>query len=365
MSSSSKTVIRAITALGQGPMPTIEPFLFAVYHRDLYPAGNALNMEAPRRGDGADFDWSQPYRMYHGDRIPGFPQHPHRGFETLTIVRKGTCDHTDSLGNGGRFGGDGLNSDLCWMTAGSGIVHGENFPLRHANADNTLLLWQIWLNLPGAKKMAPPNFKMYWAEKAVHVKGENGASVEVVAGRYGGVAASGGAAPPIDSWGADPKNDIAVFLVTLPPGGRVAMPPAAGAAAINRMAYVVEGPRTGAGVSVAGAKLPASARGRAAVELAGDAEIVLENDANSTEEAWILVLQGRPIGEPVAQHGPFVMNTQAEIQKAFADYRSTQFGGWPWDSDAVVFERSRGRFAEMRSAKGGKTIDLPPSKTDL
>ena len=66
-----------------------------MYHNDKYPAGNKENMNAPRRGNGADFDWSKPYRMYHGDEIPGFPQHPHRGFETLTLVVEGTCDHTD------------------------------------------------------------------------------------------------------------------------------------------------------------------------------------------------------------------------------------------------------------------------------
>merc|ERR1712216_1029312 len=73
------------------PMATRDPFLFCVYHKDLYPAGDA-KMQAPRRGNGADFDAKQPYRMYHGDKIPGFPQHPHRGFETITAVMKGTID---------------------------------------------------------------------------------------------------------------------------------------------------------------------------------------------------------------------------------------------------------------------------------
>ena len=87
------SVVKSMSQLGF-PFKTPDPFLFAVYHNDAYPVGNALNMYSPRRGDGADFDWSAPYRMYHGDRIPGFPQHPHRGFETMTLVREGTCDHT-------------------------------------------------------------------------------------------------------------------------------------------------------------------------------------------------------------------------------------------------------------------------------
>lgn len=86
------------------PFKTPNPFLFAVYHLDHYPADKSGKMHAPRRGNGSDFDWSAPFRMYHGERIPGFPQHPHRGFETISIVLGGACDHSDSLGNTGRFG---------------------------------------------------------------------------------------------------------------------------------------------------------------------------------------------------------------------------------------------------------------------
>ncbi len=101
------------------PFKTLDPFLFCVYHNDAYPAGSETDMFAPARGNGADFDWTKRYRMYHGDRIPGFPRHPHRGFETLTLVQEGTCDHSDSLGAAGRYGGDGRRGDLQWMTAGT------------------------------------------------------------------------------------------------------------------------------------------------------------------------------------------------------------------------------------------------------
>ena len=136
---------------GGGPMPTPDPFLFAVYHNDKYPKGNGRNVHAPRTGNGMDFNDGE-YRMYHGKHIPGFPAHPHRGFETITATLQGFCDHCDSLGNAGRYG----EGDCQFMTAGSGIQHSEMFPLVKSDQPNTLRLFQIWLNLPRADKMAPP-----------------------------------------------------------------------------------------------------------------------------------------------------------------------------------------------------------------
>jgi len=115
-------------------------------------------MQAPKRGNGADFDPKAPYRMYHGDRVPGFPQHPHRGFETVSCSITGLVDHTDSCGNAGRYG----FGDLQWMTAGKGVVHGEMFPLVNRNSPNTLRFFQIWLNLPAKSKMVNPDFVMVW-----------------------------------------------------------------------------------------------------------------------------------------------------------------------------------------------------------
>jgi hypothetical protein len=352
-------------------------------------------MHAPRRGNGADFDWSRPYRMYHGDQVPGFPQHPHRGFETLTLVQEGTCDHTDSLGAAGRYGGDGRaggacarprstasqvvacgpcrvhaqpltppilpHADLQWMTAGAGCVHGENFPLRHVDKTNTLRLFQIWLNLPAANKFALPTYVMNWAESMPFLSGVNGAECEVAAGTLGGVAAG---PPPPHSWAADAANDVGVFLVSLPPASSFTLPPAARGGAVNRVAYVVEGP-TGAEeaqrVRVGGKAVP---QGRAALHLRADAECIMENGNAAGDAVQVLILQGRPIGEPVAQRGPFVMNTQAELAQAFADYRATQFGGWPWAEDAVVFPREQGRFADV-IVDGKKVRTLPPPAPKL
>ena len=105
-----KNCIASIERLGVGPMAASDPFLFCVYHKDLFPPAK----EKLRRGNGADFDPNQPYRMYHGDTVSGFPQHPHRGFETITATMEGYIDHTDSLGAAGRYG----MGDLQWMTAG-------------------------------------------------------------------------------------------------------------------------------------------------------------------------------------------------------------------------------------------------------
>ena len=139
------------------PMETQDPFLFAVYHHDKYPAGDD-KMQAPGRGNGSDFDNSKPWRFYHGDRIPGFPQHPHRGFETVSCIMEGLVDHADSLGCGGRYG----NGDVQYMTAGKGIVHNEMFPLVNKDKPNPLRMFQIWLNLPAKSKFVEPGQKMLW-----------------------------------------------------------------------------------------------------------------------------------------------------------------------------------------------------------
>jgi redox-sensitive bicupin YhaK (pirin superfamily) len=110
------------------PWATIDPFLFCVYHDDKYPEGNAQmgpNASLAGRQIGQDFSYKDGWSMYHGETVPGFPPHPHRGFKTVTIVRKGLIDHSDSLGATARFGG----GDTQWLTAGHGIVHSEMFPL--------------------------------------------------------------------------------------------------------------------------------------------------------------------------------------------------------------------------------------------
>lgn len=308
------------------PWQTLDPFLFCVHHDDAYPAGNpALGPAASLAGRdlGQDFAGVDGWRMYHGETVPGFPGHPHRGFETVTIVRRGLIDHADSLGAAARFGG----GDVQWLTAGRGIVHSEMFPLLDAAAPNPLELFQIWLNLPAANKLVDPHFSMLWAD-AVPVHRADGVEVTVVAGALGDTRPP---APPPNSWAARADADVAIWSLRLAAGAQWTLPPAR--PGTNRVLYLFSG-----GARVASRDI-ASGHG---VVLRADAAVELSAAAGAVDA---LVLQGRPIGEPVVQHGPFVMNTQAEIRQAFTDYQRTRFGGWPWSSEAPVHEASRGRFA--------------------
>jgi quercetin 2,3-dioxygenase len=318
-------------ALGAPPWVTVDPFLFCVHHDDAYPTGNAeLGPAASLAGRriGMDFEGKDGWRMYHGDRVPGFPQHPHRGFETITIVRRGFIDHSDSLGAAARFGA----GDVQWMTAGSGIVHSEMFPLLSETEKNPLELFQIWMNLPKSAKLVDPYFSMFWHEHIPKVSfGAPGARAEVtvIAGELDGQRAP---SPPPDSWAARPDSDVAIWTIRMQAGSALDLPPARNPLSVRTLYFFL-----GQSLRVDGVVVKA---GRALV-LRNDRPVRLEAPA----EVDALLLQGHPIGEPVAHHGPFVMNTQEEIRTAIQDYQRTQFGGWPWTSDAPVHPRAEGRFA--------------------
>jgi redox-sensitive bicupin YhaK (pirin superfamily) len=322
--------------------PTADPFLFCVHHHDRYPAGNAAFGPAASlagRQLGADFEPRDGWRMYHGQVVPGFPSHPHRGFETITFVRRGLVDHSDSMGAAARYG----RGDVQWMTAGAGIQHSEMFPLLDRDGDNTLELFQIWLNLPAADKMVEPHFTMLWDADIPRrvVTDAEGRAVEVtvIAGRLGEAAPP---SPPPASWASRPEADVAIWHIVLDRGASWTLPPAAGADTLRTL-YVFEGSR----LTIDDVTVDA---GTGAVVDAG--QPVVLTAAQPTE---IMMLQARPLGEPVAQYGPFVMNTRAEIQQAFDDYQRTRFGGWPWDRDDPVHGADGDRFA--RRADG--TVDRP------
>jgi redox-sensitive bicupin YhaK (pirin superfamily) len=313
--------------------PTADPFLFCVHHDDAYPAGNEqLGPAASLAGRelGQDFARKNGWSMYHGQVVPGFPYHPHRGFETVTIVRHGFVDHFDSLGATARYG----EGDVQWLTAGGGVQHSEMFPLLKTDAANPAELFQIWLNLPRKNKLVPPNYQMLWHERIpVRTFADDAGRetrVAVIAGSFDGVTPL---APPPNSWAAQPGADVAIWTLLLAPGARLTLP-ACGAEA-NRTLYFFHGDELKVGGNPVGV--------RHAVMLKGGLPAELENGAKSGE---VLVLQGSPIGEPVAQHGPFVMNYPGELKQAFLDYQSTQFGGWPWPTNGPVHPRSEGRFAK-------------------
>jgi redox-sensitive bicupin YhaK (pirin superfamily) len=338
----SDEIVRRIEPLGF-PWKTADPFLFCVHHDDHYPAGNErLGPAASLAGRdlGQDFELRDGWRMYHGLVVPGFPQHPHRGFETVTIARSGFIDHSDSLGATARFG----RGDAQWLTAGRGIVHAEMFPLLDPGAPNPVELFQIWLNLPHADKMADPHFAMLWHEEIPRLV-ETDASglateVTVVAGQLGDRRAP---PPPPRSWAARPDTDVAIWTIKMAPGARWTLPAAEPRS--NRTLYFFRG-----GALTIGERAVPAGHG---VELRPGVAVPLHN---GPEQSELLLLQGRPIAEPVAQYGPFVMSSRAEIQQAFVDYQRTQFGGWPWPSDDPVHARDEGRFArhaDGRVERGG------------
>jgi redox-sensitive bicupin YhaK (pirin superfamily) len=278
------------------PWQTKDPFLVCVHHVDQYPRGNdrlgpAASLEG--RDIGQDFAGKDGWRMYHGDVVPGFPQHPHRGFETVTFVREGFIDHSDSLGATARFG----RGDVQWLTAGAGIVHSEMFPLLKPDASNRLELFQIWVNLPSKSKFAAPYFPMFWDHDVPRVRPAAGVEITLVAGALDGAQAP---APPPDSWAANPVAELAIWLITLEPGAKWALPAAKGARTARTLYFF------------AGAKLEIEGRvssKSAAIEVAADRPVTLAAPMARSSAADA----GRPIGEPVAQYGPFVMNTRAEL----------------------------------------------------
>lgn len=310
-----------------------DPFLFCVHHEDIFPKGNdEMGVDSSYlkgREIGQDFIVKDGFRMYHGNSVPGFPSHPHRGFETVTIVRKGLIDHSDSLGALGRFG----NGDVQWMTAGKGVLHAEMFPLLSKEKENNLELFQIWLNLPQKSKFVEPYYKMLWSEAIpIHkYTDENNktTTIEVIAGSIGGDKAPD---PTPDSWAAANGNEVAIWNIKMEAGSKWTLPKAS--EGVNRNLYFYKGDH----LMVQNTKVP----GYHSAHLTPNFDLELEC---GNEDCWILILQGKPINEPVVQYGPFVMNSKQEIQQAFEDYQKTQFGGWPWPVSDPVHDRDKGRFA--------------------
>ena len=316
---------------------TLDPFLFCVHHEDYFPKGNEVMGPAQDylkgRHMGDDFIIKDGFRMYHGKVVPGFPGHPHRGFETVTVVRKGIVDHADSMGASGRYG----DGDVQWMTAGKGVQHSEMFPLISKEKENPMELFQIWLNLPKKNKMVEPHFKMLWRDsipRYVHTNDNKKTTVEVIAGKIENVKAP---SPPPDSWASLEQNEVAVWNIKMQAGAKWILPKAS--EGVNRMVYFYEGDN----LNLAGQKITKYN----AIEVKANIEIALE----ATTETSILVLQGKPINEPVMQYGPFVMNTKEEINQAFEDYHKTQFGGWPWPKYDQVHARDKSRFAKHADGK--------------
>lgn len=312
--------------------PAVDPFMFLAHHDDKYPVAEGDTMGPAKatlagRDIGMDFAGIDGWNMYHGDVVPGFPQHPHTGFETITVVEEGLVDHTDSVGAVARYG----RGDTQWLTAGSGVAHAEMFPLVDDQNANPLHLFQIWLNLHPEDRRAEPGFRMFWADETpvVEVRDAEGrrAAVKVIAGSFDGVDAL---TPPPASYASRPAAHVAVFHAELEPGASVTLP--AVADGVIRTLYVYDGTvqADGETLAVQGAATDAS---QPLTAVAGESG------------ARFMVLQGRPIGAKVVQQGPFVADDQASLIGVIRDYQAGKFGRWPHATDAPVQPRDQGRFA--------------------
>ncbi len=220
--------------------------------------------------------------------IAGFPDHPHRGFITLTYMLDGHMEHRDSMGNRGDLRAGGAQ----WMKAASGVIHSE----MPQQSEGRMRGFQLWINLPAAEKMSDPAYQEFSAGAIPEVAGE-GVRVRVLAGEYGG------------RHGVirDPDTEVVYLDVALDAGATFRLPVPA---SHNVFAYVFEGDANSAGQALPRHSLAVLGEGDAVDLIAGP------------EGARFILVAGKPIGEPVVQYGPFVMNTRQEIEQAFADYQA-------------------------------------------
>lgn len=231
----------------------------------------------------------------------GVGQHPHRGFETVTIVYKGELEHRDSTGSGGKIG----PGDVQWMTAASGILHEEFHSEAFARSGGTLEMVQLWVNLPARDKMAAPGYQTIVDGDipSIALPGKAG-SLRLIAGEFDGVQGPARTFTPIDVWDLR-LNAGKPLTLDLHPGRNTALVVLRGTVQVNGQELVREGQL-------------------ALFERDGD-QLGLE----ANNEAVVLLLSGEPIDEPIVGHGPFVMNSEAEIHQAFADFQSGRFGQMP------------------------------------
>jgi hypothetical protein len=243
-------------------------------------------------------DYAGPAHFKPADQPRGVGEHPHRGFETVTIVYEGEVEHRDSTGAGGKIG----RGDVQWMTAASGILHEEFHSREFTRTGGTLEMVQLWVNLPARAKMGAPHYQSL-LDRDIPAVGlpEEAGRVRVIAGEYGGQRGPAQTHTPINVWDIRLRQGREARL-ELPEGHTLAL-------------VVLHGT-----VQVNGSEIARDAQ-MVMLERAGR-EVALE--ANS--DATVLLLSGEPIEEPIVGYGPFVMNSEAEIRRAIADFESGRFG---------------------------------------
>ncbi|UGQ45933.1 pirin family protein [Massilia endophytica] len=243
-------------------------------------------------------DYAGPYDFEATTQRRGVGQHPHRGFETVTVVYDGQVEHKDSAGNGGLIG----PGDVQWMTAGAGILHEEYHAPAFARSGGRFRMIQLWVNLPSRDKMAPARYQgIVAADIPVIDLPQGGGKARVIAGELLGAKGPAQTFIPINMWDLQLARN-ADFTLSLPEGHTAMLVVLAGRVTVN------------------------------GDEQAGEAEMILlsregkDIALRTGEEATLLMLTGEPIDEPIVGRGPFVMNTEAEIQQAFDDFRNGRFG---------------------------------------
>lgn len=262
--------------------------------RNLFPSNGVNDAVNPF----LMFDYAGPTEFAPSDRPRGVEEHPHRGFETVTIAFQGSVDHRDSAGNAGTIG----PGDVQWMTAASGVVHEEKHGIEFTRAGGVFEMAQLWVNLPAAHKMSAPRYQSIVSADIPVVDLADGMHARVIAG------AVNGSAGPAKTFTLLTLIDLrmkagAIGMLPFPHGHNAAIALLRGAVRLN-----------------------------GANEVSGEAQLAVlspEGDAveiEAKDDSLLLVMAGEPIREPVVSYGPFVMNTQEEIRQAVADYRSGKMG---------------------------------------
>lgn len=262
---------------------------------NIIPGSQGLSMQ--RMSPFIMMDYNSPYYFSPSEKPRGVSVHPHRGFETVTIAYKGKVEHHDSSGGGGVID----EGDVQWMTAASGVLHKEFHEKEWSKQGGMFQMVQLWVNLPAKDKMSRPKYQAIVNKNMARVDMENdGGEIEVIAGEYKGTKGAASTFTPLHLLNAKLKA-----------GGKADFnfP-----AHYNTAVLVLEG-------SIKANDTPVSANNFALFQNTGE-EFILE----ATEDAVALVLSGEPINEPIAAHGPFVMNTKQELVQAFSDFNEGKFG---------------------------------------
>ena len=327
---------------------TADPFLFCVHHEDFFPKGNGkLGPDAALlkgRDIGQDFTVKDGFRMYHGSTVPGFPEHPHRGFETVTVVQRGMVDHADSQGAAGRYGG----GDTQWMTAGGGILHIETPPEHLVMSGGLFHGFQLWVNLPAAKKWSPPAYQDVRAnDVALLSSTDGGALIRIIAGELDGHFGPGTTQTP-----------ITLIHATIQPGAELRLPWNPN---FNALVYTLSGH------GYMGSEKRPVQMGQLTTFVDGDVLVMRAAEVQESRSPYldVFILGGEPIRESVAWMGPFVMNTKREVLQAFEDFQKGLLGIIPKENKKLIRSSEDGSHKLGGNAKVGDVLDVHNAPTTM